>query len=370
MMSIYRWWVRPILLGFDPERVHQGTLKACRTLGRASVFLRGLRSMFEFEDARLRTTVAGIEFPNPIGLGAGFDKNAVAVEALAAVGFGFLELGSVSAHPSEGNRVRPRLFRLPADEALMVFYGVPNDGAEAIAHRLAEVRPAVPLGVSLVETNTGIMAEPEEVIEEMVGAAQPFLGTAGYFSLNLNCPNSTGGRSHFEDPRKLRLLLEGFRRYDRLPPVFLKVAHPSGTDGIDAVLDACDPFPFVKGFIPSGHAENPRARLKTPKEELDRMTASVSGPLNRQAANDAVRVWYTRIDRRRHVLVGVGGITCAEDAYETIRSGASLVQLVTALVYRGPGLVKQIKRGLCALLERDGFANVAEAVGAGSPPKA
>lgn len=369
-MSIYRWCIRPILFRFDPERMHRATLSTCQTMGHASLVLRGLRGVCGFEDARLRTTVAGIEFPNPVGLGAGFDKNALAVEALAAVGFGFLEIGSVSAHPSEGNRVRPRLFRLPEDEALMVFYGVPNEGAKAVARRIAEALPAVPLGVSLVETNTGVMAEPERVVEEMVDAAQPFLGTAGYFSLNLNCPNSSGGRSHFEDARNLRLLLEGFRRYDRLPPVFLKVAQPADPRGIDAVLDACDPFPFVKGFIPSAHAENPRARLKTPKEKLDRMPGSVSGPLNRQAANDAIRTWYARIDRGRHVLVGVGGITCAEDAYEFIRSGASLVQLVTALVYRGPGLVKRIKRGLRDLLERDGFTNVAEAVGAVDPAKA
>lgn len=132
-MSLYRRCVRPILFGFDPERVHQATLRACQVAAHADFFLQGLRSVFGHKDARLRVSVAGIEFPNPMGLGAGFDKNARGVEVLAALGFGFLELGSVSAHPSEGNRVRPRLFRLPADEALMVFYGVPNEGAEAVA---------------------------------------------------------------------------------------------------------------------------------------------------------------------------------------------------------------------------------------------
>lgn len=369
-MSVYRWCVRPILFGFDPERVHEATVRACQTTARAGFFLHGLRSVFGYEDARLRVSVAGIEFPNPIGLGAGFDKNARAVETLAALGFGFLELGSISARPSEGNRVRPRLFRLPADDALVVFYGVPNEGAEAIAHRLAGVHPSRPLGVSLVETNTGVMAELEHVIQELVDAARPFRGVADYLTLNLNCPNSTGGRSHFEDPRNLRLLLERFRSIEPLPPVFLKTALPSEPGAIDAVLEASDPFPFVKGFIPSAHAENPRARLKTPKEVLDRMPGSVTGPFNRQAANEAVRSWYARIDRRRHTLVGVGGITCAEDAYESIRSGASLVQLVTALVYRGPGLVKRIKQGLCRLIERDGFRNIADAVGAGNPAKA
>ncbi|MBI2318397.1 MAG: quinone-dependent dihydroorotate dehydrogenase, partial [Betaproteobacteria bacterium] len=362
-MNLYRWCVRPILFGFDPERVHEATLSACRTLGRSGFVLRGLHSVFGCEDARLRVSVAGMEFPNPLGLGAGLDKNARAAEALAALGFGFLELGSVSARPSAGNRVRPRLFRLPADEALVVFYGVPNEGAAAIAHRLAAVRRTVPLGVSLVETNTGTMGEVEHVIEELVDAARPFLGLADYLTLNLNCPNSTDGRSHFEDPRNLRLLLERLQSIEPLPPVFVKTASPAEPGAIDAVLEACDPFGFVKGFIPSAHAENCRARLKTPQEALERMSGSVTGPVNRQAAHEAVRSWYARIDRRRHVLVGVGGITCAEDAYEFIRSGAALVQLVTALVYRGPGLVKRIKQRLCGLIERDGLGNVAEAVG-------
>src|SRR3989304_6032591 len=109
-MSLYRWCVRPILFGFDPERVHETTVRACQTAAHAGFFLQGVRRVFGYKDARLRVSVAGIEFPNPMGLGAGFDKNARAVEILAALGFGFLELGSVSAHPSEGNRVRPRLF--------------------------------------------------------------------------------------------------------------------------------------------------------------------------------------------------------------------------------------------------------------------
>lgn len=366
-MSIYRWGVRPFLFRLDPERVHKAALGACETAACSGFFLYGLRSVYGYEESRLRTSVAGIEFPNPLGLGAGFDKNARAVETLAALGFGYLELGSVSAYPSEGNSVRPRLFRLPADEALVVFYGVPNEGADAIAQRLAGVRRSVPLGVSLVETNTGTMAELEHVLGELVDAARPFLGVADYLTLNLNCPNSGDGRSYFEDTRNLRLLLERFQGVEPLPPVFLKVPSSSEPGAIDAMLTACDPFKFVKGFIPSAHAENCRAKLKTPKEVLDRMPGSITGPVNRRAAHEAVRSWYARIDRRRHVIVGVGGITCAEDAYELICSGASLVQLVTALVYRGPGLVKRIKQGLCRLLERDGFRNVAEAVGTANP---
>lgn len=360
-VNLYRWCVRPVLFRFDAERTHRATLRACRALGRSGLARRGLRRLFAFEDARLRTSVAGIEFPNPVGLAAGFDKNGVAPEAIASAGFGSVEIGSVSAHPSEGNRVRPRLFRLPADQGMKVFYGVPSDGAEAVARRLAGVRLGVPLGVSLVETNTGVMADPEHVVQEITQAARAFVSLADYLVLNLNCPNSTGGLSHFDEPRNLKLLLEGLRALERLPGVFLKIRSPRNPGAIDAVLEAIDPFPFVKGMILNTHATP--VGLKTPKEILDRLPGSMTGPFNRRAVNDAIRTWYSRIDRRKHVLVGVGGITRPEDAYETMRLGASLVQIYTALVYQGPGLVKSIKEGLCRLLERDGFRSISDAVG-------
>ena len=141
-MDLYPGFFRPILFLFDPEWVHRRTLAVCGTLGRNRLARSGLHALYDFEDPRLRITVAGVDFPNPLGLAAGFDKNAVALDALAALGFGSLEVGSVSAIASEGNLDRPRLFRLPADEAMMVYYGVPNDGAAAVAARPVDRRAA------------------------------------------------------------------------------------------------------------------------------------------------------------------------------------------------------------------------------------
>ena len=368
-MSLYHTCVRPILFRFDPERVHHATLAAARIAGHIAPVRALMRRLLVFDDPRLRTNVAGIEFPNPVGLGGGFDKNGVAVEALARAGFGAVEIGSVSAYPSEGNAERPRLFRVPADDAIVVFYGVPNDGAQVIAKRLAPARLPVPLGINLVETNTGVPADPAHVVEELTLAARPFISIADYITLNLNCPNTSGGRSPFDDPSNLTMLLEGYRQYDALPPVFLKVVPTDDRGVIDRTLEAMDGFPFVKGVIfglPSG---KPYTDLKTPAAVLDRMPGTLCGRPVRGLVNDAIRAWYARIDPARHALVGVGGIFNAEDAYEKIRLGASLVQIYTALIYHGPGLIRRINQGLCRLLDRDGLRHIADAVGVDNPAR-
>ena len=359
----YHSIIRPILFLCDPESIHNTTLSVARIAGGDPPLRAMLRRMFVFEDSRLRTTVGGLEFPNPVGLAGGFDKNGVAVRGLAAAGFGSVEVGSVSAYPSEGNPVRPRLFRVPEDEAIVVYYGVPNDGAEAVADRLAPVRLPVPLGINLVETNTGKPSDHDHVIEELILAAKPFLTVADYITLNLNCPNTTAGKSPFDDPENLRLLLAGYAAYDTMPPTFVKVVPTTDPETIDRTLMAIDPFPFVKGIVFGLPTGKPYAGLKTPAEQLDRMPGTLCGRPVRMLVDDSIRAWYPRMDTKRHVLVGVGGIFTAEDAYAKIRLGASLVQLYTALIYHGPGLVKQINQGLCRLLERDGLAHISEAVG-------
>ncbi len=373
-LNLYRWCARPVLFRFDAERVHLATLRASGALGGTAGGRALFRGIYGYEHPSLRTRVAGVEFPNPVGLPAGFDKNGIATEALAALGFGSIDVGSVSALPSTGNPERPRLFRLPADEGLIVFYGVPNDGAAAIATRLANVRLPIPLGISLVETNSGTPGSVDDVIAELVDAARPFVTSASYLALNLNCPNSAGGFSHFDDPAHLRRLLEAYRDIAGLPPVFIRVTPPSDPARIDSVLEAIDPFSFVKGLSFYDPKRNLRPLLKTPRAELDRMRGSVSAPVARDWMNATIREWYRRIDRKRLALIGAGGIGSAEDAYQTIRLGASLVQVYTALVYQGPRLVGDIKRGLVALLERDGFKSVSEAVGidnaACAPPSA
>ena len=377
-MSLYRL-LRPLFFSLDPEWIHRVTLSVVGKAGRVPPVRGLLRGLFATDDPRLRVEAGGLAFPNPVGLAAGFDKNGVAMEGLAAAGFGFVEVGSVSAYPSAGNPGRPRLFRVPEDEAIVVNYGVPNDGAEVVARRFASSgqpgqpgplgrpRLPVPLGINLVETNTGRPAEAGEVVEELVAAVRPFIARADYVTLNLNCPNTTSGRSPFDDPETLRSLLAGYARYDAMPPTFLKVVPTTDPGAIEGTLSAMDPFPFVKGIVFGLPTGKPYADLKTPRRLLDAMPGTLCGQPVRGLIDASIRAWYTRMDHGRHVIVGTGGISTAEDVYKKIRLGATIVQLYTSLIYHGPGLVKRINRGLCRLMSRDGLSRISDAVGVDNP---
>jgi len=348
--------------------MHDRAVWLSEWVGRCRFAKRLLGRRYRFEDPRLATKVAGTEFSSPVGLAAGMDKNGRMLGAMSAIGFGFLEIGSVSAKPSDGNP-KPRLFRLPLDEAIAVNYGVPNEGAEVVSKRVGACPADVPLGVNIVETNTGSPATPERVIDEFVLAAKAFTTSADYLSLNLNCPNTGAGQSMFDRPEYLRDLLEEYRQLEALPPVLLKVPPATEPATIERILEIVEPFPFVRGFafnLPPGKPYE----LRTPKFELDRMPGAVSGKPARRLMNAAIQAWYGRMARERYRIIGIGGIFSPNDAYEKIRLGASLVQLLTALIYRGPGIVRLINEGLCGLLERDGFRNVSEAVGVDSQGRA
>jgi dihydroorotate dehydrogenase (fumarate)/dihydroorotate dehydrogenase len=309
----------------------------------------------------LATTVAGIAFPNPVGLGAGYDKSANAIPMLSRMGFGFLEIGSVSRWPSSGNPVRPRAFRLPADEAVIVNYGVPNDGADIVAARVRNAESAVPVGVNLVETNTGREAPTEAVIAELAHAAAMFAPVARFLAISAECANAPGIHP-IAQLENLRRLLDAIGSRGPLPPVFIKLRVPE--ERIDDVLRVTDQFPFVRGFRVNTITPRPYVGLATPSSTWERMPGSLSSPaLGFPAMLDAVRAWYVRADPQRYALIASGGIRTGDDAYRAMEAGASLVQCVTALVYAGPSLARRINEELLARLSSDGIGNIADIIG-------
>ncbi len=343
-MNLYRQIAKPLLFRCDPEWIHNRTLDWASALGTRRPTRALLRALFAYRDERLTTHVAGLRFENPLGLAAGFDKNGRAIRALSALGFGFVEIGSISAHPSAGN-ARPRLFRLPLDEAIVVNYGVPNDGAEMVARRINGQKTAAPLGVNLVETNTGQALANDDVLAEFVQAVRPFCARADYITLNLNCPNTMAGKSPFADASLLRALMQQYAEIESLPPVFLKfTAHADGKR-MQAMLGAVEGYDFVKGFVfnlPAGK----NYPLRSPASLTDAMPGTLCGAPTLALLDEALAFWYRHIDRRRHVLIGSGGVRTAADVYRKLRLGASLVQIYTALIYQGPGLVRKINRDL------------------------
>jgi dihydroorotate dehydrogenase (fumarate)/dihydroorotate dehydrogenase len=360
-MTIYSTFIRPPAFRLDPETAHHLAIAAGARLGWAAG---AMRAATRIGDDRLASDVAGLHFPTPIGLAAGFDKSGSAVAALAGLGFGSIEIGSVSLDPSDGNP-KPRLWRLPADNGIVVHYGLPNDGAAAIAERLAGTRLPVPLGINLVVTNRGAGAAPlsaDQIIGEYVAAAKAMAPHADYLMLNLSCPNTVDGRDFFAEPSHLNACLAAVGETRLLRPVFLKVSPLGGIKAIEGVLAAADGRDFVSGFMFNLPPVKPEG-IRTPEQVWRKLPGAVSGPPAAALADICIRETFRRMDRKRHVVIGAGGVSTAAEAYAKIRLGASLVQLLTALIYQGPGVVRTITKGLAQLLARDGVKHVADAVG-------
>ncbi len=365
--------IRPVLSALDAERAHRLACSAAALGARLPGGLAALSAAYRYEHPALAVEALGLKFSNPIGLAAGFDKDGELAAPLAALGFGFLELGTVTPRAQPGNP-RPRLFRLPRERAVINRMGFNNAGAPALAARLAalKARP-IPLGVNLGKNRDTPL---ERASEDYVAALRVVAAVADYVVVNVSSPNTPGLRS-LQQADELRTILRAvLAERDALA---LDTARSSGGS---AVPSAGRRVPLLVKFAPDlAPADLEQAAQVALDAGVDGLIATnttlrrdglegaarteaggLSGPPLMPLALDTVRRLH-RLLRGRVPIVGVGGIAGAEDALEFLRAGASLVQLYTGLVYEGPGLVRRIKQDLVRLLEREGFKSVAEAVG-------
>ena len=308
-------------------------------------------------DPVLATSLAGLSLPSPIGLAAGFDKNAQVPDAMLASGFGFVECGTVTPLPQAGNP-RPRLFRLTADQAVINRMGFNNAGLETFAGRLA-ARPRK----GVVGANIGANKEAVDRIGDYVTGLTRLWGLADYFTVNISSPNTPGLRA-LQTKAALEELLgrlaEARRGLSGQHPVFLKVA-PDLEDGEVETIVGVTADHGLDGIIVSN------TTIDRPTSLTDRQAGQAGGlsgaPL--MAPSTAMLARFHAANDRGLVLIGAGGVASGADAYAKIRAGAAAVQLYSAMVYGGPGLVTRIRRDLAARLKADGFTTVADAVGAG-----
>ena len=362
---LFRSLVRPILFRFDPEWIHDRTIQISEGIGKVDWAIELLRKHYRIHDERLRIDLGGLSFNNPIGLAAGFDKNGRAISLLGTLGFGHIEVGSVSINSSKGNP-RPRLFRLPKDEAIIVNYGVPNQGAKVVGERLGHCYSQGPIGINIVETNTCKTSTTDQIIEEYVEATRLLSANADYITLNLNCPNTSAGESIFDKASVLKSLMEGCDKIRDLPPIFLKLTAHCDGQRMERTLRAIEKSKVVRGFIfniPPGKDYS----IKSPIKRVRDLPGTLCGAPTQSFMDDALAFWYKNVDRERYVFFGSGGIRTAEDAYKKIRLGASLVQIYTSLIFNGPNIVRKLNTGLLELLERDGFNHIDQAVGVDNP---
>jgi dihydroorotate dehydrogenase len=355
----YQKVAKPIFFRFDPEAVHDLVTAFGKRLGTHALTRRVCERLYRFEHPSLVQTIRGIRFENPIGLTAGFDKNAELTRIMPSVGFGFEEIGSVTGEPCEGNP-KPRLWRLPKSRGLVVYYGLKNDGAETIAARLRKESLSFPVGISIAKTNNACTVDVEAGVADYVKAYRAFVGIGQYITVNVSCPNAFGGEP-FTTPERLDRLLSALDQETPDKPLFLKLPvdiEPAEFDALRGIADRHR----VDGFVLSNLTKR-RDRPGVVAEEVHGLNrGGISGRPVFDASNILIEHAF-RTCGSRYVIIGSGGVFSAEDAYEKIRRGASLVQLATGMIFEGPQLIGEINRGLAELLRKDGFTSVSQAVG-------
>ena len=386
-MDIYQLVIRPILfsgLQADPEWLHQQTLGWLRSLQEnstrppASWAKARLERSLAFADPRLEQTLWGLKFPNPVGLAAGFDKDGVAAGIWSSLGFGFAELGTVTLHPQSGNPP-PRLFRLPQDRAALNRMGFNNQGAEALAARLERGREgerergreggelltpnsSIPLGINLGKSKVTPL---EEAADDYLGSFKKLKELGDYFVVNVSSPNTPGLRS-LQSSEQLSSILDALQQENQgQKPLLVKIAPDLEWEAIADVLHLAQAYKLA-GIIATNTTisrDNLQTQIiKSTGKDVREEAGGISGAPLKDRSTEVIRfIWQQT--QGQLPIIGVGGIFSAEDAWEKIAAGASLIQVYTGWIYEGPWMVRRILEGLVSKLEERGLSSVRQAIG-------
>ena len=348
--------LRRLLFVVPPERSHELVFAALRGVTTAAPLRRRLSRRLAPTDPVLASTVFGVRFPGPLGLAAGFDKDGIGLKAWGALGFGYAEIGTVTAHAQPGNPA-PRLFRLPADRALLNRLGFNNRGAAALASRLARESPDVPIGVNIGKTKS---TPPEHAADDYRASARLVAPLAAYLVVNVSSPNTPGLRD-LQAVDSLRAILSAVLA-ETSTPVLVKIAPDLADSDIDDIADLAIELGLA-GIVATNTTVS-RDGLSTP--DVDALgSGGISGPPLAHRAAEVLRRLYGRVGDRL-TLISVGGIETVDDAWERITAGASLLQGYTGFIYGGGLWAKHIHDGLAVRLREGGFSSLSEAVGSAS----
>ena len=359
----YKNVAKPLLFRMHPDEAHSAMIVGAKFLSRTR--LTRILSGMAYKHPMLEQTVAGIAFKNPVGLSAGLDKNYDLPPIIKRIGMGFEIGGSMTAKVCRGNS-KPWFHRLPEEKSIVVHVGLANAGARAslkkIAHYPASLWRDFPLSISVAKTNNKANASDEEAIEDYCKSLRLIeeKNASAMVEINISCPNTYGGEP-FTTPERLENLMSAIDTIGLTRPVFVKMPTDKTWTEFRQLLAVLAKH-HVEG-VTIGNLMKDRAKLKHPEALRSAVKGGLSGLPAQQVTTDLIRQTYHAY-RDRFVIIGVGGIFTAEDAYAKIRAGAHLVALVTALMFEGPQVVGEINEGLVRLLKKDGFSSIAEAVGA------
>jgi dihydroorotate dehydrogenase len=352
---VYKLLARPFLFRLTSDYAHEMAIRTAESFSRSRWILNTIGACYSYSDPSLRQKIWGLEFKNPIGLAAGFDKNGTVTPVMEKVGFGFIEIGSITAVPSTGNP-KPRTFRLPKDQSLINRMGLNNDGAQTISRRTRKLTPGVPVGINIAKThNPDILGE--DAILDYQTSFDMVKDFADYITINISCPNTSEGKT-FEDPDILDKLLEALQinKDSSLPPVLVKLSVDLDDRQLEELLTVSESH-NISGYVATNTSSG-RENLTTSHKKLESIgKGGLSGKAIAHRSTEIIEK-ISGLTKREKTIIGVGGISSSQDAIDKIRAGADLLQIYTALVYEGPGVVKRINRELAEYMKLKGLSHV------------
>ena len=365
--------IRPLIFLMEPEQAHYSLKRVGVFLGKFWITRKLTSALMNYKHKALNITVDGIDYKNPVGLSAGFDKDGELTKIYPHMGFGLAELGSFTGEICPGNPGK-RLFRMIKSKAIVVWYGLNNEGSETISKRLAgEDFGDLRVGINAANSNLTPEFVLKDSIADYIKTMKLFKDIGDYYDVNISCPNTQDGEP-FVDKKNLDKLLTAINKEIRPisdKPIYVKLAADMTLDEINIIVDACvehkmDGVVCTNLAKPAHNSEHRPEEYPTVDGRLPKGKGAMSGlPLQRISTN-VIRHVYRRT-RGKLTIIGVGGIFTAKDAYEKITSGASLLHMITTMIFDGPQNINEINRGLVKLLKKDGFETMAEAVGSRNP---
>lgn len=359
---LYKQVFKPVLFRIPPDKVHINLVKFGKLVGKVAILRWLIKTCFSYEnDTFLRQEIAGITYKNPVGLSAGFDKNFELLKVLPSVGFGFIEGGSLTFHKSPGNP-RPHYRRLPKSKSILVHAGLNNDGVKIISKRITSYGSiSIPLNISVAKTNAKSANTDDSAVADYIASLQIIKQqkVGDIITLNISCPNAFGGEP-FTTAERLRKLLDKVDALKLNLPIYIKMPIDKPWEDFKPLLDVAIAH-NITGVTIGNLAKN-RDNDAIKDAIKDEWPGNMSGEPTEKLSNELIRQTYAYCGDKL-IIVGVGGIFDAVDAYEKIKLGASLVELITGVIYQGPQVIGQIVRGLENLARADGHKHISDAIG-------
>lgn len=354
---MYKHLIRPLMFRLSADYAHELTVNFGSAISRNKLITEIISSLYEHSAPSLEQTILGISFKNPVGLAAGFDKNGTMGPLMQSLGFGFIEVGSVTANPSTGNP-KPRSFRLPDDESIINRLGLNNDGVQTISKRLKKLDLSIPIGINIAKTHDPAISG-QKAIDDYVRSFKKVKEIGDYITINISCPNTAEGKT-FEDPKSLEQLLTALaiEKDSMLAPVLVKFSVDLTPTLLEELISVCESH-SISGYV-ACNTSNSRDSLVSPKSTIREIgRGGLSGRAIREKSTEI-------ISRIRHLssgnklIIGVGGISSGEDAIEKLKAGANLLQIYTSMVYEGPSIVKNINKEIENHLKSKGLKHIYE----------